>query len=696
MKRTLSTILALVMLLAMVPTMVFAAGHTWEEAEAKYDRVSSFDHVDIRVDGDLTITTKTDDTQTGVETKAVKVVYPVKVTVTHEDGTSMERTFNSAASYEWRWTGIRVVKTDKITVTGKLQVEGETATHDFSKTYQGRNDFIQAILDCDGFQGLDFNIKAEELIEIVSPKGELTISKTNVGAASSCVSFAVSGPDNYSAAVTLNADNNWTYKLDKLAYGRYTVTETTKNTPFGYNCTTTVNGVTTDNAVVTINDSNKAAAVNFTNTYSHVTTTFTVNKVWNDDNDRDNLRPDFVKVVLMNGANKAGEATLNAANQWSYTWDGLRKYDDNGGEIVYTVVETSNDNNYTASVEGSTITNTHKVDMVVVTMTKVWKDDDNRDGVRPESVDIQLYANGEAYGDIVTVEANNKGVWTYTWEGLYANENGEPIVYTVMEVNVDENYTASYSEDTLTITNTHEPETVSKTVTKIWDDDDNRDGVRPESVTVKLMNGTETVGTAELNDANQWTYTWKDLYANENGEPITYTVEEVNVAEGYEADVDGMTITNTHVPATTNIYVTKFWKGDTEADRPESITVNVLADGKVVESMELTAADNWAGSLLDMPAYANGKAIVYTVEEEAVEGYTAAYSTDANGGLIITNTLVPAPTVDPGSNVDPEPAPTPQTGDSSNMVLYIVLAVMAMAGVCAMVFVPKKHGKRSA
>lgn len=162
------------------------------------------------------------------------------------------------------------------------------------------------------------------------------------------------------------------------------------------------------------------------------------------------------------------------------------------------------------------------------------------------------------------------------------------------------------------------------------------------------------------------------------------------MAEGYEADVDGITITNTHVPATTNIYVTKVWKDDTEADRPESITVDVLADGKVVESMELTAADNWAGSLLDMPAYANGKAIVYTVEEKAVEGYTAAYSTDANGGLIITNTLVPAPTVDPGSNVNPEPAPTPQTGDSSNMVLYIVLAVMAMAGVCAMVFVPKK------
>ena len=150
------------------------------------------------------------------------------------------------------------------------------------------------------------------------------------------------------------------------------------------------------------------------------------------------------------------------------------------------------------------------------------------------------------------------------------------------------------------------------------------------------------------------------------------------------------------VPEVVSINVTKLWKGDTEADRPESIMVDVLADGGVVESMELTAADNWTGSLLDMPAYANGKAIVYTVEERAVEGYTAAYSTDANGGLVITNTLVPAPIVDPGANVDPEPTPTPQTGDSANMVLYIVLAVMAMAGVCAVVFVPKKHGKRSA
>ena len=62
-------------------------------------------------------------------------------------------------------------------------------------------------------------------------------------------------------------------------------------------------------------------------------------------------------------------------------------------------------------------------------------------------------------------------------------------------------------------------------------------------------------------------------------------MEEVNVDENYTASYseDTLTITNTHAPVTTNIYVTKVWKDDTEADRPESITVNVLADGKVVE-----------------------------------------------------------------------------------------------------------------
>lgn len=434
-------------------------------------------------------------------------------------------------------------------------------------------------------------------------------------------------------------------------------------------------------------------------------TDVSMSKVWNDDDNRDGVRPDSISVQLLDSNNNAiGDAvTVTANDNWAHTWNVL-KYNADGNEIAYHVVETSADRNYSASADGMTITNTHEVKTIdELTMTKVWADDDNRDGVRPDSIDVQLLANGEPCGDVVTVEANADGAWVYTWTDLYVNENGEPITYTVEEVNVDENYTASYSTDTLTVTNTHESAVTSKTVTKVWNDADDQDGIRPDSVTVNLMNGDKIVARAVLNADNKWSYTWNDLYVNENGQAINYTVEEVDVAEGYESSVDGMTVTNTHEPAVVTVPVVKDWVGDTEAARPESITVNLLAGGEVVQTIKLTADKQWTGAFENVPVYANGEAIDYDVEEVAVDGYTAAYNVTENG-VAIVNTLIPVdpePTpVDPEPtpvNPDPTPAPVPNTGDSSNMVLYIVLAVMALAGIAVVVLAPaKKHGKHSA
>lgn len=427
-------------------------------------------------------------------------------------------------------------------------------------------------------------------------------------------------------------------------------------------------------------------------------TDVSMTKVWNDDDNRDGVRPDSISVQLLDSSNNAiGDAvTVTANDNWAHTWNVL-KYNADGNEIAYHVVETSADRNYSASADGMTITNTHEVKTIdELTMTKVWADDDNRDGVRPDSIDVQLLANGEPCGDVVTVEANADGAWVYTWNDLYVNENGEPITYTVEEVNVDENYTASYSTDTLTVTNTHESAVTSKTVTKVWNDADNQDGIRPESVTVNLMNGEEIVARAVLNADNKWSYTWNDLYVNENGQAINYTVEEVDVAEGYESSVDGMVVTNTHEPEVVTIPVVKDWVGDTEAARPESITVNLLVDGEVVKTIKLTAENQWTGAFENVPVYANGEAIKYDVKEVAVDGYTVAYNVTENG-VAIVNTLIPVDPEPTPVNPDPTPAPVPNTGDSSNMVLYIVLAVMALAGIAVVVLAPaKKHGKHSA
>jgi len=67
-----------------------------------------------------------------------------------------------------------------------------------------------------------------------------------------------------------------------------------------------------------------------------------------------------------------------------------------------------------------------------VTVEKEWRDNGNADGNRPETLQVQLMADGEAFGDPVTLTAAD--AWTHTWEDLVAYKEGEPIKFTVEEV----------------------------------------------------------------------------------------------------------------------------------------------------------------------------------------------------------------------------------------------------------------------
>ena len=88
------------------------------------------------------------------------------------------------------------------------------------------------------------------------------------------------------------------------------------------------------------------------------------------------------------------------------------------------------------------------------------------------------------------------------------------------------------------------------TVTKVWADNSNETGDRPESVTVVLLrNGEETAMTAVLSASNSWSYTFKDLPKEDgSGKAYDYSVKEQEI-EGYTAfysgsAVSGFVITN--------------------------------------------------------------------------------------------------------------------------------------------------------
>jgi len=434
------------------------------------------------------------------------------------------------------------------------------------------------------------------------------------------------------ATKDVTAADNWAYNftdLPKYANGEEIVYTVTEDAVPDY--TTAINGTT------------------ITNSYTPGKTSITVTKAWADNDNQDGIRPDSIKVQLYAGEDAQGEeVTLDGTNNWTYTWTGLDAKKD-GQDIVYTVKETGEVTGYTSEISGDAqtgfvITNTHKTEITSVEGKKVWDDADNQDGKRPESIKVRLLANGT---EVATKDVTAADNWTYSFIDLPKFANGEEIVYTVTEDAVADYTTAI---DGTTITNSYKPGKTSITVTKAWADNDNQDGIRPENIKVQLYAGETAQGEeVTLSADNNWTYTWSELDAKKDGQDIVYTVRETEVPAGYEAIVtgtaaEGFILTNTHETEVISVEGTKTWNdNDQTTKRPESITVRLLADGKEAGSQKVTADSNWTYKFTELPKYAAGKEIVYTVSEDAVPGYI----TSVNGNnLINTITSVKVSKVD--------------------------------------------------
>ncbi len=392
-----------------------------------------------------------------------------------------------------------------------------------------------------------------------------------------------------------------------------------------------------------------ASGFTITNKLDEILVDVTVKKVWDDTNDQDGLRPDSLKVTLSNGA----EVTLNEENKWTATIKDLPKYANN--ELVqYTWTEEMVDgyaltsNNTVDYI--TTLTNTHTVEKIDVSVEKKWEDAGDQDGKRPANITVQLKAGDENVGAPVTLP--HEGKWSYTWTDLDKKVNGTAINYTVVETNVPEAYEPESTEAvdadgniSYTITNSYTPETKSVTVTKVWDDDSNRDGVRPEKITLQLKNGDTVVASAEVEvpkNANSFTHTFEKVPVNDGGREITYTVDELDVAD-YEKTLNGLTVTNKHTPATTDVPVVKKWDDQDNAAgfRPSSVTIELHANGTKVEDATFTGTGNeWSYTFKDLPVKTNGTAITYTAKEPNVpQHYTATES-----GLTVTNKHTPETT----------------------------------------------------
>ena len=432
---------------------------------------------------------------------------------------------------------------------------------------------------------------------------------------------------NSGLSVELNEANRWTETVEGLpVYDggqeiEYTWTETGVT---GY----TLTGAVTNGSLTTL-----------TNRHETDTTVATVVKEWDDDGNRDGIRPSSIDVILKANGREIRTEELSEKNGWTATASGLDLNED-GKAIAYTWAEPDTEG-YTSSqsVNGTTttITNTHKPETKALTVCKSWNDQDNQDGIRPSSVTAILLA-GSAPVQRITLSAENE--WSGTVEDLPVYGNGAEISYTWTEENVEGYTPESRTEGNVTtLVNTHEPETFSLTALKVWDDDHNRDGIRPASVTAALYADGEKLLDVELKEENGWSAAVDGLDRYSDGVEIEYSWQEENVPEGYTSSVENNIITNTHIPAAASLRVVKIWDDDEDRDRirPSTLKVMLLADGVPVPGGEkaLNETNGWTAEMENLPVYANGQKIVYTWKEEEVNGYTV---NSAEEGTVTTLT----------------------------------------------------------
>lgn len=189
----------------------------------------------------------------------------------------------------------------------------------------------------------------------------------------------------------------------------------------------------------------------------------------------------------------------------------------------------------------------NKKEKTSISGQKTWNDNDNHDGKRPSKITVNLLANGSKVAS-KEVKPDAEGNWLYQFDNLdVVDDAGNLITYTVSEEPV-----AGYetSVEGTNITNSRTPEVTEVAVKKVWDDKENKDGLRPDKVTVRLLADGQEVAVKEITATDNWQASFTDLPVYKGGKKIAYTITEDPVA-GYTATIDGFTVTNRHVPPTT-------------------------------------------------------------------------------------------------------------------------------------------------
>ncbi|WP_372757400.1 lectin-like domain-containing protein [Lactococcus lactis] len=325
-----------------------------------------------------------------------------------------------------------------------------------------------------------------------------------------------------------------------------------------------------------------------------------------------------------------------------------------------------------------------------LTIDKIWEDESDINGLRPDTIQVQIWANLKAtnnkeevrlpYKTPIEIRATDN--WAYVYDNLpkYNNE-GREIFYDVTEIPV-----AGYESTSQRLNDENDSEIQFKIFNKIqnpltisgekiWLDEENI-ASRPAHITVQLwrkeggqerqvqfnelaagyesfygqVNSNDFV-TQETNSNKNWEYTFSHLHGTEEIEGveqgIQYFLKEelsTDYKYRYESQVIGRDIVNTAIEMEKmSLIVNKEWddKGY-ESIRPETITIQLLANNKLQGNpVTIGVNEKWTWEFTDLAIRDElGNDISYSIKEIDVAKHYQVDQIQENNKINLINKFV--------------------------------------------------------
>lgn len=225
-----------------------------------------------------------------------------------------------------------------------------------------------------------------------------------------------------------------------------------------------------------------------------------------------------------------------------------------------------------------------------------------------------------------------------------------------------------------------------------------RDYVKRDQVSGSEIQKTDENGKCQFSNLDSGLYLLSGEESNVTQEEKTETKTDfrpqtllVEVLSGKTISVEPKQVLINDLKES-SVSVLKVWKGVEETNRPDKISVDLLKDGQVSETVELNAENTWSYQWNELSKENEWSVI----ESQVPEGYTLS-SEIVNGTTVLTNTKneVISPTTlpdDTNKNLTNDGKKLPQTGMLQYPIVFLSLGsiIAAIAGIVCL----RKAGKK--